>query len=179
MKHNFEAIKKAGAKTVVVSCAEGYRTLKIDYPALFGELPFKVVHISEFLEQLIDKGKLKFNKLDGKVTYHDPCFLGRHSKVYNAPRKVIRSIPGVKLVEMERNGQWAYCCGSGAGAVADAYPDFTMWTARQRITEAKKAANTIVTACPRCIETLKSAAKEDGSKMTVLDLTVFAAKAVS
>lgn len=179
MKHNFKAIKNSGAKTVVVSCAEGYRTLKIDYPALFGELPFKVVHISEFLEQLIDKGKLKFSKLEEKVTYHDPCFLGRHSKVYNAPRKVIRSIPGVKLVEMERNGQWAYCCGSGAGAVADAYPDFTMWTARQRITEAKKAANTIVTACPRCIETLKSAAKEDGSKMTVLDLTVFAAKAVS
>ena len=179
MKHNFEALKNSGAKTVMTACAECYRTLKLDYPVLFGELPFKVVHISEFLEQLIDKGKLKFNKLEEKVTYHDPCFLGRHSKVYDAPRKVIRSIPGVKLVEMERNGQWAYCCGSGAGTVADAYPDFTMWTARQRIIEAQKAADTIVTACPRCVETLKSAAKEEGSKMAIYDLAVFAAKAVS
>jgi len=179
MRHNFEEIKRSGAKTVVVSCAECYRTLMINYPELFGELPVKVAHVSEFLAQLIDEGKLKFNKIEGKVTYHDPCFLGRHAKVYDEPRHIIKSIPGVKLIEMERHGQWASCCGSGAGAVSTAYPDFTKHHASKRIVEAKKAANTIVTACPRCIETLKAAAKDEGLRIAIYDLPVFAAKAVS
>jgi len=174
MKHNAEAIKKSGAKTVVTACAECYRTLKINYPEAAGKLPFEVMHISEYLAQLVDKGKLKFNKLEEKITYHDPCFLGRHSKVYDAPRKVLNSIPGVELVEMERHGKWASCCGSGAGVVATAYPEFTKHHSAKRIAEAKQAANTVVTACPRCVETLKAAAKDEGLKVSVYDLPVFA-----
>jgi heterodisulfide reductase subunit D len=179
MRHNFEKMKQSGAKTVIVSCAEGYRTFKINYPALFGELPFEVVHISEFLADLISKGKLQFKKLEEKVTYHDPCFLGRHAEVYIEPRKIIESIPGVKLIEMERCGQWSFCCGSGAGVVATAYPEFAKDQARKRIIEAKAAANTVVTACPRCVETLKVAAKDAGFRMAIFDLPVFAAKALS
>lgn len=177
MLHNLEEIKKSGAKVVVTSCAECYRTIKKNYAEL-GELPFKVVHVSEFLADLVDKGKLDFNSLGEKVTYHDPCFLGRHSKVYEAPRKVIASIPGVNLVEMERSGQWSWCCGSGGGVVSEAYPEFASWTASQRIAEAQKVAGTLVTTCPRCVDTLKAAARDAEVKMNVVDLPVFAAQAL-
>jgi heterodisulfide reductase subunit D len=179
MKHNAEAIKNSGAKTVVVSCAEGYRNFKIDYPKVLGKaLPVKVLHVTEFLAQLVDKKKIKFNGLKEKVTYHDPCFLGRHSKVYDEPRKVIKSIPGVKLVEMERNRHGAFCCGSGAGVTQSAYPDFADWTAAQRVREAKKVADTVLTACPRCVELLKRGAKAEGVDLKIYDLPVFAAKAM-
>ncbi|MFC2024078.1 (Fe-S)-binding protein [Chloroflexota bacterium] len=178
MKHNFQEMVKSGTKKVVTSCAECYRTLKINYPEEVGELPFEVLHISEFLADLISQGKLQFKKLDEKVTYHDPCFLGRHAKVYDEPRKVIESIPGVKLVEMERCGEWSVCCGSGAGVVKTAYPELTEAQALKRITEVKATANTVVTACPRCVETLKTAVKDTGLKIAVFDLPVFAAKAL-
>ena len=178
MKHNLEAIIQSGAKIVIASCAECYRTLKINYPEVAGELSFEILHISEYLARLVDKGKLKFNKVEGKITYHDPCFLGRHSGVYDAPRNVLNSIPGTELVEMECHGQWASCCGNGAGVVATAYPEFTQHHAAKRITEAKQAASSLVTACPRCVETLKKAAKDAGLRIPIYDLAVFAAKAL-
>jgi len=178
MDHNFEMIKNSGAETVVFSCAEGYRTFKIDYKAKFGKLPFRVIHISELLSQLVAEKKIKFNKLEGKLTYHDPCFLGRHSNVYDEPREVIKSIPGVELVEMKHNRQWAFCCGSGAGVVQASYPEFTGWTANKRIMEAKEAADTVITACPRCVENLKNTARGKGIHITVYDLPVFVAKAM-
>ncbi|MFC2024779.1 (Fe-S)-binding protein, partial [Chloroflexota bacterium] len=179
MNHNFESIKKSGAKTVVISCAECYRMLRTNYPEVVGKLPFEVLHVSEFLAQLVDKGKLKFNKLEGKITYHDPCFLGRHSGVYDAPREVLRSIPGIDLVEMDRHRQWASCCGSGAGVVATAYPELTKHCSAKRILEAKQVADTVVTACPRCVETLKAANKHAGLNVNIYDLPVFVATALS
>jgi len=178
MEHNFERIENSGAKTVVFSCAECYRTFKIDYQGKFGKLPFRAIHVAEFLSQLVGEKSLKLNKHEEKVTYHDPCFLGRHSNVYDEPRKIIESIPGVRLVEMENNRRWAFCCGSGAGVVQASYPEFARWTANKRIMEAKRVADTIVTACPRCVENLKRAAKEQESKMTIYDLPVFVAKAM-
>jgi heterodisulfide reductase subunit D len=180
MKHNLEVIKRSGAKTVVVSDAECYRNLKVDYPKVLGEkVPAKVVHVAEFFAQLIDRDKIKFNGFKEKVTYHDPCFLGRHCKVYDEPRKVIQSIPGVTLVEMERNRHGAFCCGSGAGVTQSAYPDFAEWTASQRVKEAKGVADTVVTACPRCVEIFKKTAKKDRVALAVYDLPVFVEKALA
>ena len=180
MKHNLELIKDSGAQTVVVSDAECYRNLKKDYPQVLGEeVPAKVLHVAELFAQLVDQKKLKFKEVKNKVTYHDPCFLGRHSKIYDEPRKVIESIPGVKLVEMERNRHGAFCCGSGAGVTHSAYPDFAEWTAGQRVTEARRAADTVVTACPRCVEIFKRTAKKEGIDLTVYDLPVFVEKALT
>ena len=111
-KMNVDMIKKAGATTVITTCPECYRTIKIDYAELFGDLDFEVIHLSEFLTKMLDEGKLQFtNTLNLKVTYHDPCRLGRHLGVYDPPRKLITSIPGVELVEMERVRENSACCG--------------------------------------------------------------------
>jgi len=177
MEHNLEAFRSSGAETLVVSCAECYRTFKIDYPKIVGALPFKVLHVSELFAQLIREGKISLDGPGETVTYHDPCFLGRHMKVYDEPREVITSVPGVKLVEMEHSGRWSFCCGNGAGVVYAAYPDLTKWASDKRLIEAKKAANTIITACPRCVESLKKSA-QNNTEIKIYDLPVFVANAM-
>jgi heterodisulfide reductase subunit D len=176
---NVEALKKAGAKQVIVSCADCYKTFKIDYPLIVGELPFKVIHVSELFAKLIDEKKIKFTKeVNKEVTYHDPCFLGRHCKVYDEPRKVLESIPGIKLIEMERNRKWSYCCGSGAKIVSNCYPEFSATTTKERVLEGKKAADTIVTACTSCFSTMNKAVKKQGIEVEVCDISVLLAKAM-
>ncbi|HEX9971280.1 MAG TPA: (Fe-S)-binding protein, partial [bacterium] len=111
-KKNIAMIEKSGAKKVVLSCAEGYSTIKSLYPEFFGKLKFQVQHISEFIAEKIETGEMKFKEIAGKVTYHDPCRLGRFESVYDAPRKVLQAIPGLELIEMPRNRENALCCGS-------------------------------------------------------------------
>jgi len=175
-KHNVGALKKAGAKKVVVSCAEGYRTLSRDYPQIVGKLAFDVQHISQTLAGLLKEGKLKFkNKIKETITYHDPCFLGRHCRGYDAPRAVINAIPGIKFTEMEHNGLFADCCGSGAGVTGMSYPNQEKQDAVKRLKEAKQVADTLITTCPRCTETLGRVATET-NKIKVEDLMELVAK---
>lgn len=172
-----ETLKKAGAKQVIVSCAHCYKTLKMDYPLIVGALPFKVVHIAELLAELIDAKKVRFTReLRKEVTYHDPCFLGRHSQVYDKPRKVLGSIPGIKLIEMERNRGWSYCCGSGAKITSGCYPEFTTATTKERLLEGKQAAGTIVTACTTCFSHMHRSARKEGVELQIYDLPVLVAE---
>jgi len=176
---NVEALKKAGAKRVIVSCADCYKTLKIDYPLILGELPFEVIHVSELLAELINEKKIRFTQeVRKEVTYHDPCFLGRHCKVYDEPRKVLESIPGIKLIEMERNRRWSYCCGSGAKITSNCYPEFSAAITKERLLEGKQAADTIVTACTSCVSTMNKAAKKQGMELEVCDLSILVAEAM-
>jgi Fe-S oxidoreductase len=161
-----------------------------------------VLHITEYLDQLIKEGKLKPKKnLPLQVTYHDPCRLGRLSEprmpslgkeyvvegttiqpmkevpkargfggVFEPPREVIKSIPGINLVEMDRIKEYSWCCGAGGG-VLEAYPDLALWTANERIEEAKATgAEAIVTACPWCERSFKDAVQETGQRMKVYDI---------
>ncbi len=178
-EHNLEAYNASGASKVVLSCSDGYSHIKLLYPKVNAKMNFEVLHFTELLDQLIKEGKIKLTKkVPMKVTYHDPCHLGRYNGIYDPPRDILGSIPGLELGEMERSREFSWCCGAGAG-VKQAYPDFALWTANERIKEAKgTGATALVTSCPWCERNFKDAIKEYGEKMEVYDIAEIARKAV-
>ncbi|HMF34308.1 MAG TPA: (Fe-S)-binding protein, partial [Candidatus Lokiarchaeia archaeon] len=115
-EHNAEVFKALGVSKIVTNCAGCYRTLKIDYPKLLDDWDFEVVHSLEVVDELLKSGALQVSqKIDGDITYHDPCHLGRHCGIYDAPRNIINAIRGGNFVEMRRHRNYAYCCGAGGG----------------------------------------------------------------
>ncbi len=177
IQHNVEALKAAGAKRVVTSCAGCFHALKSDYPEIIGKLPFEVVHSSEVIADLIASGKITLDtEVATTFTYHDPCHLGRYEKVYEPPRAILKSIKGAKFVEMPRNKNNAWCCGGGS-VVAVAFPDLARDIADDRVQEAKGTeAEAIVSACPLCENGLTQSARK--AKMEVYDLSVVVANAM-
>lgn len=113
-EHNLDLLKDIGVKQVITTCAGCYRTFKRDYKELLGlDYRFEVLHTTEFLSDLIRRGTLEFDGThEITVTYHDPCHLGRHGGVYEAPREILQILPGITLLEPERTRNFAYCCGS-------------------------------------------------------------------
>jgi heterodisulfide reductase subunit D len=207
-KKNMALVKKCGARTLVTGCADGYQAFKVLYDKFDLKGDLEVLHISEYIDRLIKDGKLKpKKKVNLSVTYHDPCRLGRLGEpwihwsgkkipgdrfvfdppkeyrrgtkgVYEPPRDVIKSIPGVKLTEMTRIKEYSWCCGAGGG-VNESNPDFAVWTARKRIDEAvSTGAEAIVTACPWCEKTFNEAIKASGSGMKVYDIVELIEKAI-
>ncbi|MHA1649108.1 MAG: (Fe-S)-binding protein [Candidatus Helarchaeota archaeon] len=175
-EHNVEAIQKKGVKNVVIHCAGCYRTFVKDYPEILGkELPFKVYHATEFFLDLVNQGKLKLTKnINKKLSYHDPCHIGRAAEIYEPPRELLKKIPGIELVEMKRNRENAWCCGAGGG-VKSAFPELAVEIAQDRIKEAEEiGVNTIVTACPFCVRNLRDSAqslkKNEFNVIDILDL---------
>jgi len=148
-KKNAEVFKAAGVKKIVISCPEGYQTFAQEYPKVVKGWDVEVVHISELLASSLDAGKLAFEgEVEAKVTYQDPCRLGRYMGVYDAPRKVLAAIPGVELVEMEHNAADAICCGVSSWVSCGATAKSIQMA---RLAEAKATgADLLVTACPKC-----------------------------
>jgi heterodisulfide reductase subunit D len=176
---NIEAFARAGAKRVIVSCAHCYKTLKVDYALIAGELPFEVVHVAELFFALVAEKRIVFNRpVERKLTYHDPCHLGRYFHVIDEPREVLRSIPGVELVEMEPHGKWAHCCGSGTKITSACYPEFTAAVTDKRLEEGRQAAATVVTACTTCYQHMGAAARAQEDALEVLDLPLLVAEAM-
>ncbi|UCD83952.1 MAG: (Fe-S)-binding protein [Deltaproteobacteria bacterium] len=178
-EHNLSEIEKSKAKTVLFSCAEGYRTFKLDYPEYFGSLGFEVIHISELLKEKLDSGEIKFNKLDRTVAYQDPCRLGRHMGIYDQPREILSSIPGLKLKDMEKSGKNAVCCGTSVWTNCGA-PSKMIQLGRLKEADRLRA-GTLVTSCPKCYIHFNCAlSDEEGKriKAKVEDLTVIAASAL-
>jgi heterodisulfide reductase subunit D len=168
---NEKRLVNTGAKRIVTACAGCFKTLKQDYPGLSKKM--EIQHSTEYLTGLVKSGKLKLPKSSLTLTYHDPCHLGRHAEVYDAPREILRSIPGLKLVEMANSKELSRCCGGGAG-VKTAYPEISHKAALRRLKEAEKTGvKVVVTTCPFCVQTLRAAAESSGSKIEVLELAVF------
>lgn len=197
---NIAAWAKAGVKTLVTSCSDGYHAFKHLYPALGSEV--QVLHIVEYLAMLLQEGRLELTtEVPLTVTYHDPCHLGRQGEpyvpwdgvevkiknqivvhdppkprrngawgVYDEPRHLLRAIPGLELVEMERIREYSWCCGAGGG-VREAYPDYSNWTASERVFEAESTgAEALVTACPWCERNFLDAIDGQGGGMQVYDI---------
>ncbi|OGS41982.1 MAG: hypothetical protein A3K67_02185 [Euryarchaeota archaeon RBG_16_62_10] len=167
---NIGLFENSGASVIVASCAGCYKTIRQDYPRV-GKVSAKVVHVTQFVNDLIDGGKLALGRrVDGKVTFHDPCHLGRHNELYDEPRRILESIPGVKLVEMERNREEARCCGAGGG-VKTAYPDLAQKISVLRVEDAERSgADILATSCPFCYQSLKAAIEAKGSRLRMMDL---------
>jgi len=176
-KHNVEVFK--GAKTLVTACAGCAKTIINDYPKIVGDLPFQVMHISEFLETLKDEGKLKLKKpIKKKVTYHDPCHMGRELGLYEPPRNVLTAIPGIELNEMVQNRTNAWCCGGGGGFKIS-NPEAAVEIAGDRLKHAKEVgAKAIVSTCPFCKTNILDAIKAKGSNLEFYDLTELIAKSM-
>jgi Fe-S oxidoreductase len=206
-KQHLELFRKSGAGILVTSCSDCYHAFKVLYDKCGINLGLEVLHTTEYFDRLIKAGKLNpTNKVMAKVTYHDPCHLGRLGEpyihwegkeipghirlfdppkeyrrgthgVYEPPRDVLKSIRGLELVEMDRIKEYAWCCGAGGG-VKETNPEFALWTARERIAEAESTgAEAIVTACPGCEQNLNDAAREIGSRLKVYDLVELLEKA--
>jgi len=168
--HNTEAIKSSGVKSIVTADPHAYNSLKHDYE----DIP-PVEHISQVMAREIRAGKIRFKSADSSkvYTFHDPCYLGRHNDVYDAPRDVLDSIPDLKRVEMKRSRDRSFCCGGG-GLMLFYEPKEEERIGVKRVRMAAEAgANVIVTGCPFCMVNLEDAIKVAGleSKMSVIDLT--------
>jgi Fe-S oxidoreductase len=145
---NIELIRSSGAKRVVFTCPEGYLTFKLYYPRYFGDLGFEPVHILDLLEEKVSQGIISLKESKSHVTYHDPCRLGRLAGIFDAPRAIIKAMPGVEFTEMPRSRENAVCCGtSGWMNCSSCSKQIQL----ERLKEASATgADTLVTACPKC-----------------------------
>jgi len=170
---NLKTIKDTGAKKVICVCPEGYVTLKNDYPLYFGEQGLEVVQLYQLLAGEINDGRLNFTENSSeegrKVTFHDPCSLGRIAKIYEEPRDILSGMPGVELVEMGRNRADAVCCGtSGWVNCSGCSKQIQM----ERLKEAEETgADTLITACPKCSIHLNCAKYNSDIGIEIKDIT--------
>src|ERR1700686_2235442 len=181
--HNTEAIKASGVQRIVTADPHAFNALKHDYE----DVP-PVEHISQVLAREARAGNLRFNAADNWLenrdrvyTYHDPCYLGRHNQVYDDPRDVLDSIPGLNRVEMQRSRDRSFCCGGG-GLMLFYEPKEEQRMGVKRVQMAAEAgANVIVTACPFCMVNIEDAIKVAGmeGKMTAIALTELVDRQIS
>ncbi|MHA1652740.1 MAG: (Fe-S)-binding protein [Candidatus Thorarchaeota archaeon] len=172
-------IASTGAKRVVVTCAGCYKTLKQDYAKMGIDMP-EIVPMAEFAKELIAQGKINLsgNTEQLVVTYHDPCHLGREIGVFDSPREVVGSVPGVTLVEMETNREKAMCCGAGGG-LRSFDGDLAKKIAADRVRDALAVgAKTIVTACPFCEHNLAAGAEIADEDVEVVDIVNLLARSM-
>lgn len=173
--HNIEMVTKKGAKLLVTSCPSCFHTWAHEYEELTGIKPgFEIMHVSQYLLKLIRDKKIKLNEINTKVTYHDPCDLGRNSGIFEEPRQIIKSIPAADFIELGTNKLQANCCGGG-GNIESLNPALSAKIADAKADEifATKA-EIAVSACQQCERTINTALKRKKSeidyKVKVLDI---------
>jgi heterodisulfide reductase subunit D len=176
IRHNVEQVKALGAKRVTFACPSCFHMWKHIYPEVLGEeIGLDVLHATELLDELITEGAIELGELDMRVTYHDPCDLGRKGGVLEAPRRVLQSIPGVTLVEMSTSGQISECCGGG-GNLESFEPEVTSEVSARRVERACETdTQMIISACQQCERTLNAAVRNDEAarkaRLRVADVT--------
>lgn len=176
VEHNVALIEKLGVKRVITGCSGCYRILKWEYPTLLKkELPFEVIHVVEYIRDKIDQKQLSIEKLDKKITYHDPCELARLGGIVNAPREILRSFAG-NFVEINENKLDSRCCGGG-GLLHSSNSDLRLAVVKNRLEQVKDTGAEILTSsCPACKLAYLDGVREFGYKIEVLDLVELVAR---
>jgi heterodisulfide reductase subunit D len=166
--HNITAVKEKGAKKVVFACPSCFQMWQEYYP--YKEHELEIAHGSQFLMQLVKKNRVPFQELDLTVTYHDPCDLGRGARVFDAPREVIQSIPGIQFVELSQNRENCTCCGGGGNLeMIDA--ELSAQISKRKIEEALQTeAQAIITSCQQCVRTMTTYTKRNKIPIEVMDI---------
>jgi len=178
-KGNIKTFIDSGVKKILVSSPHCYQTFKNEYPEFM--VHFEVFHLTELLADLIKEGRLELNnEYAKKVTYHDPCYLGRHNGIYDEPRDILNSVPGLELIEMYESRETSLCCGGGGGRIwmetmkGERFSDI-------RIAQAVDAgAEVLATACPYCITHFEESrlALKDGAPLVVKDIAEIVQEAI-
>lgn len=173
-KYNINTFKRRNIKKIVTLSPHAYNAIKNDYPRYGGN--FEVYHYTQFLWDIMRNKKIAFPKdYDYRVTYHDPCYLGRYNDEYDAPREILRAIPGLELIEMERNRENSFCCGGGgANFYTDLFGSENNSPSRIRMREAHATgAKILAVACPTCMTMLEDACKVEDleEEMSIMDIS--------
>jgi Fe-S oxidoreductase len=171
-RENIKTFIDNGVKKILVSSPHCYHTFKNEYPEFMVE--FEVVHISQYLFELINEGKLELKKeYEKKVTYHDPCYLGRHNGIYDEPRAVLNKIPGLELDEMPDSLEDSLCCGGGGGRIWMETPLGERFSDLRIEQAVGVGAEVLVTSCPYCIANLEDSRLnlEDDEVIEIKDIT--------
>lgn len=170
IRHNVERIKDLGIHTIIASCPSCHHVWKHDAAEFLEGYELNVFHTTEYLARLIRDKRIRLKRMQEKITYHDPCDLGRNGGIFEAPREIIQSIPGVTLVELKHNRMKSLCCGGG-GNLQSADPELTNAISVTRVQEIRESgASIVVSACQQCMKILSIAARKAGLPVKVMDI---------
>jgi heterodisulfide reductase subunit D len=173
-KENFD---KSGAHTIIYSCPGCLNTQKNAYPRVV-DIEQRRMHAVELIAELMKEGKIPLKEVEAVVTYHDPCHLGRHCGVFDAPRDILKAIPGVEFREMQFIRENSWCCGAGGG-VKTGFADRAVDMAVRRLEQAEETgADIIVSACSFCYQNLLDGIKKKGSHLEMMDIIELLKKAI-
>lgn len=180
-ENNIRKFNENGVKKIITLDPHAFNAFKNEYPKM--GVGFEIWHYTEVLAELIKDKKLSFSEYDKKVTYHDSCYLGRHNEVYEPPREILKSIPGLELVEMSHHRENAFCCGGGGGNfITDMIGAGEDSPSRIRVREAMDTgAEILAVACPICLKMLDDAVKTEGfeERLKVQDVAEIVSTAMS
>jgi Fe-S oxidoreductase len=168
-KKNYKIFKEHGVKKIITPCPACFKTFELEYPEVMDEFDIEVEHVTQTISNAIKNGNLKLKRIKKsmKVTFHDPCHLGRYCGVYEEPREILKAL-GYELTEMKFNRENSFCCGGGGGLKSN-YPELSEEIAKMRIKHAKEVkVNVIVTACPMCYSCLREVGRQSRVKTVEL-----------
>ena len=179
-RNNIEVFQQAGVKKILVTSPHCLHTFKDEYPELGGK--FEVIHMSQFINNLIEEGKIRLTKrLGKKVTYHDSCCLGRYAGIYDDPRQILQSIPSLQLVEMRNAREYALCCGGCAGRLWQETKKGERFSELRIDQAAEAGADVLAVYCPYCMANFEDSLLTSGQsdRIQIVDITELVAEAIS